>query len=251
MGKPRCILDGDLARAVECERVNSAVTDMAGTVWLYLVQCASVGRLTASHFLRDRRELLHALAMADDEQADKSLFFAGSGDEEDDVLDYVTPPHAGPSSENLQVPTQPPSHPQPTSLFFADSGDEDEPIQTAQISPAESIRDPSIGIVDGVEKMEVDVEASEAQPGRASSVSSASSAPLPVPSSPASSVGPETAREPSKKKRKLSPETEGNNTFEPAYIGSFLVGNAWSTVRGKGFIKVSNNPHHFLLADIV
>ncbi|KIP11786.1 hypothetical protein PHLGIDRAFT_83110 [Phlebiopsis gigantea 11061_1 CR5-6] len=88
--------------------------------------------------------------------------------------------------------------------------------------------------------MEVDAETHDPKPVRASSVSSVSSAPPPGPSSPASSVGPMTADEPPRKRRKLSPDVAEGRVFTSAYLGSFLVGNAWSTVRGKGYIDVGD-----------
>ncbi|OCH95686.1 hypothetical protein OBBRIDRAFT_871170 [Obba rivulosa] len=69
---------------------------------------------------------------------------------------------------------------------------------------------------------------------RASSVSSASSHPAPRSSSPASSV---KSEEPPTKKRRLSPKGAQQARFTSKYLGSFLIGNAWSTVRGSGYVK--------------
>ncbi|KDQ63171.1 hypothetical protein JAAARDRAFT_119545 [Jaapia argillacea MUCL 33604] len=80
---------------------------------------------------------------------------------------------------------------------------------------------------------------------RASSVTSISSDSIPS-SSPPPPPG-EDDRPPNKKRRLSPPPTRApaaaassssaDPPFESAYIGSFLVGNAWSTVRGKGYVK--------------
>lgn len=203
-------------------------------------RCASIGRLTASHFARaNHHHLLHRVqAMADSDQAERSLFFAGSDDERDDGLEYITPPHPVQRPESAQ-PQPEPGPSKVSSLFFADSEDEDEPPRTGDASPIESTRESSLDAVVGVDAMELDAEVLDSKPGRASSVSSISSAPPPGPSSPASSVEPMTIDEPLRKKRKLSPDASESTAFTSAYLGSFLVGNAWSTVRGKGYINVS------------
>lgn len=76
---------------------------------------------------------------------------------------------------------------------------------------------------------------------RASSVSSLSSGPSLRTSSP---VPCPSGEEPPVKKRRLSlPKVQAPTgqqlgaPFGNAYIGSFIVGNAWSTARGKGYIK--------------
>lgn len=108
-------------------------------------------------------------------------------------------------------------------LFFADSED-DEPPQ-----PSEPEK-PDTGLEEVI-TMDVDSKPTEL---RASSIprdsaklvgnfrgaSSRSSPALP-------SDGPPN------KKRKVTSESDLNST----YLGSFLVGNAWSTVRGKGYVK--------------
>jgi hypothetical protein len=174
--------------------------------------------------------------MADNEQTDNSLFFAASDDEKDDELEYVTPPAARPASDMIV----PEPHPQTNSLFFADSEDEDDSATPGALCPSifMSSSGSNIGMLD--EKMDVDVGLPQDKSGRTSSMSSASSVTPPAPSSPASSVGPEISIEPPRKKRRLSPDSVDVNrsTFVSGYLGSFLVGDAWSTVRGKGFVKV-------------
>lgn len=163
----------------------------------------------------------------DNGDGDRSLFFAGSDDESEDFLDYLTPPQPAPVPE-VTKPADEPQPSAPNTLFFADSEDEDEAGPSGIPSPIESASD----------GMDVDVKPPELQSGRASSVSSVSSAPIPGPSSPASSVAPESRTPPPRKKRKLSPEPQESGAFESAYLGSFLVADAWSTVRGKGYVKV-------------
>lgn len=178
--------------------------------------------------------------MADSKQAERSLFFTGSDDENDGELEYLTPPGAHQSAD-----TKPSSEPQPQthSLFFADSEDEEKLLRIS-MSPMKDIRGSPFGVQDTQEEMDVDVKIPEIPTSRAPSVSSASSAQPPAPSSPASSVGPDTSIEPPRKKRKLSPPIAKDRTeFVSAYLGSFLVADAWSTVRGKGFVKVRNQLH--------
>ncbi|CAL1713641.1 unnamed protein product [Somion occarium] len=114
-------------------------------------------------------------------------------------------------------------------LFFADS-DDDESSTQAEKSVAHNEEVP----------MEVDGKTEEIVGGRASSVSSSSSKSPPnsrVPSR--SSPAPEgPSEETPAKKRKLSPDgAPYSKEPKSAYLGSFLVGNAWSNVRGKGYIK--------------
>lgn len=175
--------------------------------------------------------------MADNEQAEQSLFFTGTDEENDDELEYLTPPGARKSADTVKPEPQPQTH----SLFFVDSEDEEQKPPRISISPMKDIRGSPFGAQGAQEEMDVDVKIPEIPSGRASSVSSASSAQPPAPSSPASSVGPDTSIEPPRKKRKLSlPIARDGAEFVSAYLGSFLVADAWSTVRGKGFVKVRN-----------
>lgn len=174
--------------------------------------------------------------MANNEQTEQSLFFTGSDIENDDDLEYITPPQPVHRSES--APPQPEPQPPVSSLFFADSEDEGGPTQDEGMSPIESVRDSSVDAVVGIDTMDIDVQTPEAVSGGASSVSSASTPPPPAASSRASSVEPEATDVPQRKKRKLSPEAGDSDAFVSAYLGSFLVANAWSTVRGQGFVKV-------------
>ncbi|CAL1694577.1 unnamed protein product [Somion occarium] len=146
----------------------------------------------------------------------KPLFFPDSDDEGVQALPRTSSPEPSAYSSD--------SGP---GLFFADSEDDEPPIQ-AENSIANNEEIP----------MEVDIKTKETVDGRASSVSSSSKLPgnSRVPSSRSSpALGTEG---PPAKKRKLSPDSAvDSKESKSAYLGSFLVGNAWSTVRGKGYIK--------------
>ena len=170
--------------------------------------------------------------MINNEQADKSPLFMSPDDKHDDELEYLTPPAPRPSEKTKQQEPRP----QTNTLFFADSEDEEITALRDMVSTMNDIPGMTLDIGQLGEEMNVDVQTPRVESGRASSVSSVSSAAPPISSSPACSIPPETSNEPPKKKRKLSPEA--SDPFVSAYLGSFLVGNAWSTVRGKGFVKV-------------
>ncbi|KAG2350922.1 hypothetical protein BDR05DRAFT_955063 [Suillus weaverae] len=164
------------------------------------------------------------------------LFFAGTDDEDDDVNS---------TRAQIGVSVQPPSHqlappsgsPHEKRLFFADSDDEDIPrFQTPR--PIAINSELVMNGDDG--ESDLEIPSFEELP-RASSVSSISSGPNSLRSS-SPALGP-SGEEPPVKKRRLSPpskvqaRTGKASSDHPTYLGSFLVGNAWSTVRGKGYIK--------------
>jgi DNA repair protein RAD5 len=176
--------------------------------------------------------------MTQDLQPRGGLFFAGSDDEDDDVNSTTaqTVVSMPPTFHQLAPPSDLPYSPHEKRLFFADSDDEDIP---RFITPTPiAINSESVMNVDDSES-DLEIPSFEEVP-RASSVSSMSSGPSLRSSSPA--PGP-SCKEPPVKKRRLSPcsmvqARTGQASFDhPAYLGSFLVGNAWSTVRGKGYIK--------------
>jgi DNA repair protein RAD5 len=114
-------------------------------------------------------------------------------------------------------------------LFFADSDDEDSTTQPP--APPLNGGDPSRDEKDSdsdVEIMFVEDEPETSQVGHNTSpnISPTSSPPPPV----------EVILPPEKKPR-LSPVALSHSAFSSAYLGSFLVGNAWSTVKGKGYVK--------------
>jgi len=174
----------------------------------------------------------------DFQHRDTGLFFAGSDDEDDST--NSTTAQAGvstrPASRQPAPSSSSPYSSREKRLFFADSDDEDIPrFQT----PRPIAIDASL-----VKKEEDDSESDLEIPSfeevpRASSVSTMSSGPSLRSSSPVPGL---SVEEPPVKKRRLSPPSKvqahtGQAPFDTAYLGSFLVGNAWSTVKGKGYIE--------------
>lgn len=178
--------------------------------------------------LADKR----TLTMTQDKPPDFGLFFSASDDEDDDTNS---------TAAQSARPAPPPSslhHSSPQKrLFFADSDDEDIPrFQT----PNPTVIDASLVRHGDDSGSDLELPSFEEVP-RASSVSSLSSGPSLRTSSPV--PGP-SGEEPPVKKRRLSPPTpvqahtgQLEGPCRTAYLGSFIVGNAWSTVRGKGYIK--------------
>jgi DNA repair protein RAD5 len=119
-------------------------------------------------------------------------------------------------------------------LFFADSEDEDETYASYFATPKKR-NTPVLG-----EKYDTssDIEMPSFKDiPRASSVTSLSSVPFQRDgaSSPAPSV--ESIERPTKKRRVTSVTDTSQVPFESIYLGSFIVGNAWSTVKGQGYVK--------------
>lgn len=192
-----------------------------------------------SRFLYKRTFMTHDFRPCD------GLFFADSDEEDDAKSTTVTVPSqigvsVQPASHQLAPPSGPPYSPQEKRLFFADSDDEDIPrFQTPR-----PIAINSELIMNGNDsESDLEIPSFEEVP-RASSVSSMSSGPSLRSSSPV--PGP-SREEPPVKKRRLSPLSKVQVRTGPsghsAYLGSFLVGNAWSTVRGKGYIKPGDTIH--------
>lgn len=136
-------------------------------------------------------------------------------------------------------------------LFFADSDDEDDKMHIPSIPlPALSItKEDPIVIEDDEDLGYIDIPQVSSPSHPSSSAASSASSPPTARLSRSPSL---EAIEPPKKKMRISSNTEnapsGNGhtvgTFQPlthpfvaAYLGSFIVGNAWSTVKGKGYCK--------------
>ena len=119
-------------------------------------------------------------------------------------------------------------------LFFADSDEEDQTHESPFVTPPKRHLSPQE--VDDV----IEIPSFEELP-KASSPCSASSARQ---SSPTPSI--DIVSFPPAKKRKLSPlpPVHVQSPASSMYIGSFIVGNAWSTVKGPGYIK---NGEHFMV----
>ncbi|PIL31408.1 hypothetical protein GSI_06109 [Ganoderma sinense ZZ0214-1] len=174
---------------------------------------------------------------------ERSMFFAGSDDEGmNDAQPHTRTaalPAVDPPAEDT-VATQP-SSPTQRPLFFADSDDEEpEPMNYRQrsIPPIQDANDNS--------DIEFDVEMADfVDVPRASSVSSDASSRRDDPKRKSSPdlIPDEKPRDAAKpdgppaKKRKLSPPSQPPAESSPMYLGYFLVDNAWSTVKGTGYIK--------------
>lgn len=149
------------------------------------------------------------------------LFFAAS-DDEDDVFMEAPPRTSGLESKpNLK-------------LFFADSEDENETHASTFTTPKK--RSTSFHGENEENSSDLEIPNFEEIP-RASSVSSVSSASSRKDrvSSPIPSI--ESIERPTKKRRVSSVPTPSQTPFESMYLGCFIVGNAWSTVKGKGYVK--------------
>ncbi len=171
---------------------------------------------------------------------ERSMFFAVSDDEDMNDVQPSTQTAA------VNVPTQDTVASQPRSptqrpLFFADSDDEEpEPTNYRQRSI------PQILDADDDADIEFDVEMPEfVDIPRASSVSSdgssgrdeakrKSSPDLIIDEEPIDTVKHDG---PPAKKRRVSPPAQALTETSSMYLGYFLVDNAWSTVKGTGYIK--------------
>ena len=147
----------------------------------------------------------------------QNLFFTGS-DDDDASMETSEQAQPGPSKPKL---------------FFTDSEDEDQMPASSFVTPKKR----SISIHDEKEdtSSEVEIPSFEDIP-RASSVSSkrsSASSRKDKDSSPSPSI--ECVERPIKKRRVTPAASQA--PFKSIYLGSFIVGNAWSTVKGKGYIK--------------
>ncbi|OBZ79016.1 hypothetical protein A0H81_01450 [Grifola frondosa] len=149
-------------------------------------------------------------------QSKQPMFFASSDDEDDDALNGAQ------SRASTSKVTQKP-------LFFADSDDEESSEAIARHSPP--IHEDDL-IEEG---MDIEIPDLDDIP-RASSISSVSSHCDTRNSSP----DPVQSEERPVKRRRISPPVKIPANFTSAYLGSFLVGNAWSTVRGSGYVKAGD-----------
>ncbi|KAJ6601311.1 DNA repair protein RAD5 [Mycena vulgaris] len=139
------------------------------------------------------------------------LFFAGSDDEDEDVLMDLELPEVSSS--------RPPSRASSSSrLFSVDGSDEENPTAEATTSQKRPIL---------VEDSDSDNEIQTKPPRPAAKPENDSMA---GPSRKASSEAP-----PPKKRRISSPPPES----PPMYIGDMVFGHAWSNVSGKGYIKIN------------
>ncbi|KAI0073947.1 hypothetical protein K474DRAFT_1648766 [Panus rudis PR-1116 ss-1] len=149
---------------------------------------------------------------------EKPLFFAESEDE-GEVTDAAVQPRA----------SSPPASSPSSGLFFADESDADD----AKFGTLGDIpfADPP---------MDIDASVVEPPKPRSPSVTSVSSGKVASNSRNHSSRASPTHEEgPPNKRRKVSPKTitQEQKPSDIFYLGSFVVGDAWSTVRGKNYVK--------------
>lgn len=167
--------------------------------------------------------------------SENSLFFAGS--DEEDGSDTRPPQRLETTSTGETSSNTPQAISQaPNPLFFADSDEEDMEIHYDTRKPS------SMLVTD--EDMELDVDATVpdmVEIPRASSVSSMSSGPNSARDDSPPLSRP-TFNEPPPKRRKLSPPLRPalDNAHDSFYLGYFLVDNAWSTVKGTGYVKAGD-----------
>ena len=172
---------------------------------------------------------LPPLLMADPQE--RPLFFAGSDDEDMDDVQPAVPETTATAQRSSSNATQAHSSTQKP-LFFVDSDEEESTkYRTRQSTSMDGVEDD--------EALQLDVDLPDiVDVPRAPSVSSLSSG---QGSSRDSSPPPprQSVDEPPPKRRKLSPAPPSafDHALEPIYLGCFLVDNAWSTVKGTGYIK--------------
>lgn len=151
----------------------------------------------------------------------KNTFFASSDDEEADLERRAKAP---PQDAETQLVPATQDKPCGKRLFFADSDDEENEIMGFPSNLIPQIMPAFLG-------EDSDDSDTQIQLRRASTPSHAFSGP--ASSIPSSSPHAEAVRPPTKKRRLSSPGPAtplSQPPFTSAYIGCFLVGNAWSTV---------------------
>ena len=156
----------------------------------------------------------------------RALFFAGSDDEGDS-----TPAGQGSQDADAVALSGPPREQR---LFLADSDEEQEEERVFRFDGPPGPSGPALP--DGGDDFvsEAELLPFEEVP-RASSVSSFSSGLSAKGSSPA----PSESSLPPAKKRRLLPDTASappSNTGD-SYLGCLVIGNAWSTSKGKGYVS--------------
>ncbi|KIJ22170.1 hypothetical protein PAXINDRAFT_64144 [Paxillus involutus ATCC 200175] len=169
--------------------------------------------------------------------SDKDLFFASSDEDESKMLVETRDSQRVPQQRTPpELASTPSGRTREKRLFFADSDDEDVP--RFEIA-SHSMPGTTPLIKDRADDSGSDMELpSFEEVPRASSVESVSSGPSQNTSSPPPAAI--RSSPPPAKKRRLSSTAKPvalSSRAGDAYLGSFLVANAWSTVKGKGYIK--------------
>lgn len=147
----------------------------------------------------------------------EGLFFAGSDDDEDVIIDT---PETPASSSRASSPR--------TALFITSSDDEDLAEMEDIATPVKQKRSLSFPESESDTGVELSLRLNVKE--RAPSVQRMDKMPLvSEPSHKKPSHSP-----PPPKKRRITPVQYG---FAPTYLGEILVPNAWSNVSGKGYVK--------------
>lgn len=166
--------------------------------------------------------------MAETPSSSRSHFFVVT---ENTPVPAPLPVHV--ESTSPESPSRPPAVSTKTPLFFDDSDDD--------LALSDKNRAQLLSPQGNLVETEVDLNLPVSEPHRASSVSSTNSERVHIPSSSrASSVSMDG---PPSKKRKFDQKSPEQSTtpFTTAFLGSFLVARAWSTVRGKGYTKIGDS----------
>jgi DNA repair protein RAD5 len=163
------------------------------------------------------------------EHPPSGLFFAGSDDEETDiVMDGL---ETAATSSRASSPR--------SSLFLPDSDEDDSPSDVPVPSPMVSRK--RLMLQEDESDSDNEIQLLNHHPPssrRASSIHSVDKAPSPSPAPPTESF---KAIFPPTKKRRLSVTHAASPVFPPTYLGEVMVPNAWSNVSGRGYIKPNDS----------
>jgi DNA repair protein RAD5 len=179
--------------------------------------------------------------------ADESPFFAGS-DEDEGRHDVAQAPEYEHLSEveepAISEPASEAASRQGSEPLFLPESDDENAAESSTGSGEDMILDAAhekLKRVSGSDSDDVEILELEGlrRSGRHSGVSSRASNP-PTHLSPPAMFNSMVQELPSKKRRlsSESPLPACSSSFTSAFLGTFIVPNAWSTVRGKGYIKV-------------
>ncbi|KAF9469748.1 DNA repair protein RAD5 [Collybia nuda] len=164
------------------------------------------------------------------EHPPSGLFFAGSDDEETDVV--MDEHEMAASSSRASSPR--------SSLFLADSDEDDIAFDDLPLTPPVSKK----RLVPQQDDSDNDVEIQHLHPpmtrqtSNIKAIHSGEGAPLLLDATIEPTVPPN-------KKRRLSATHPPSAAFPPTYLGEIMVPNAWSNVSGKGYVK-PNDPIQIL-----
>ncbi|KAI0095220.1 SNF2 family N-terminal domain-containing protein [Irpex rosettiformis] len=190
-------------------------------------------RVSRLHFI------LFQLNIAMAESIEETSFFAGYEDETEleNTEELIREAQQSEAEEPSDSPA--PSRQSSEPLFLPESDEEDESGDVSMI--VDKVSERSKTVADSEDVIEILESKPRSQPGtdkRARSLSKVTS--VSRKASPSDPVVMEPMVQRPAKKPRLSLEyTEelSDSPFESAFLGAFIVGNAWCTVKGKGYIK--------------